>query len=410
MDIGETIDLGKIEIENYNYFLPEDRIAQFPLEHRDSSKLLVYRNKTITEDSFSNLTEYLDKDSLIVFNNTRVINARLQFKRGTRAMIEVFCIEPVKPSEYFKMFQTIGECQWWCMVGNLKKWKKGPLEMEVNVKNFITKLTAEKISNNENLILVSFRWNTNITFGELIDAAGLIPLPPYICREALPEDNIRYQTVYSKTEGSVAAPTAGLHFTDTVLNSLKKKSIASAFITLHVGSGTFKPVKSMNILDHEMHNEHFFINISDLEKIIHKKSKLIAVGTTSVRTLESIYWLGIKTIKNPSIRAEDLYINQWEVYYDTHEIPPLSAIESLYSWMKNNNSTVLHSYTKIIIVPGYRFRMIDVIITNFHQPKSTLLLLISAWTGEDWKRIYDFAIDNKFRFLSYGDSSVLFKS
>jgi S-adenosylmethionine:tRNA ribosyltransferase-isomerase len=409
MEKSITTDFGKIKIENFNYLLPEDRIARFPLEQRDSSKLLVYKNKHITEDRFSNLTEYLDEDSLLVFNNTRVIHARLQFILKTGARIEVFCIEPALPSDYPEMFQTKGVCEWWCMVGNLKKWKKGPLDMQASIKGVLTTLIAEKVKSHENTTLVSFRWNSEVTFGELIDSAGVIPLPPYLDREAVPEDNIRYQTVYSKTEGSVAAPTAGLHFTNVVLNSLKMKGIDSAFLTLHVGAGTFKPVNSINISDHVMHNEHFTLNISDLEKIIHKKGKLIAVGTTSVRTLESLYWLGIKTMENPNIRAEDLYLKQWEVYGNTSNIPPQSAIESLYNWMKNNNSAVLHSSTKIIIVPGYKFHMIDAIITNFHQPKSTLLLLISAWVGEDWKQIYDYAIYNHFRFLSYGDSSILFR-
>jgi S-adenosylmethionine:tRNA ribosyltransferase-isomerase len=409
MDTVEPIDFKSIKIENYCYTLADDRIARFPLEKRDSSKLLVYMNKNITEDSFSNLTEYLEEGSLMAFNNTRVIHARLEFKRETGARIEVFCIEPAQPSDYQEMFQTSEKCQWWCMVGNLKKWKRGTLEMLVRTNDVITTLTAEMIKSNENSTLVSFSWNNDITFGELIDAAGVIPLPPYLDRAALPEDNIRYQTVYSETEGSVAAPTAGLHFTDSVLGSLKMKAINSLFLTLHVGAGTFKPVKSVNISDHEMHNEHFFLNISDLEKLIQNKGKLIAVGTTSVRTLESLYWLGIKTIDNPSIRIENLNINQWEVYNTTRDISPLSSLGSLHLWMKNNNIMVLQSSTRIMIVPGYKFRMIDAIITNFHQPKSTLLLLISAWVGEDWKNIYDYAIKNNFRFLSYGDSSLIYK-
>jgi S-adenosylmethionine:tRNA ribosyltransferase-isomerase len=408
-EIKNHMQIGDIKIDDYNYSLPDNKIAQFPLEERDSSKLLVYRNRNICKDNFINLANHLDKKCLMVFNNTRVIHARLEFRRNTGAMIEVLCIEPVIPCEYNEMFGTTGECQWWCMVGNLKKWKTGSIEMPVNTKTGETTLTAEKKTTNENGSLVRFTWNTDLTFGEVIEAAGILPLPPYLNRDAVPEDDIRYQTIYSSIEGSVAAPTAGLHFTDVVFGALRKKSIDTAFLTLHIGAGTFKPVKSESIADHEMHTEHFFINITELEKIISKNGSLVAVGTTTVRTIESLYWLGVKTILNPAIKMHELIMNQWEAYSLPCDIPGLTALESLHKWMESNKLSILHSSTTIMIVPGYKFGLVDAIITNFHQPKSTLLLLISAWVGDDWKRIYNFAGRNNFRFLSYGDSSLLFK-
>jgi S-adenosylmethionine:tRNA ribosyltransferase-isomerase len=403
------VDIKDIKIEDYNYSLPDEKIARFPLEFRDRSKLLVYRNKNISEGSFINLADYIDENSLIVFNNTRVIHARLEFRRDTGSQIEILCLEPSQPADYSGMFKKTGECQWWCMVGNLKKWKKDFLEKQVNTREGKVTLSAKKIENNENATLVKFTWNAEISFSELLEDAGLIPIPPYLNRHAVPEDNIWYQTVYSKTEGSVAAPTAGLHFTEAVFDSIKKKGIESAFLTLHVGAGTFRPVKSDLITDHEMHPEHFSINSSSLEGIIRKRGKLIAVGTTSVRTIESLYWLGVKTIIDPDIKTDDLFLNQWEIYDATIEVPGLVALESLRKWMKKNTCDFLQSSTKIMIIPGYKFRLVEAIITNFHQPQSTLLLLISAWVGEDWKKIYKFAIYNNFRFLSYGDSSILYK-
>lgn len=404
------MDIGSIKIEDYNYTLPDEKIAKFPLKQRDMSKLLVYRNEAISETGFVNLAENLNKDSLLVFNNTRVIHARLEFRRVTGARIEVLCIEPHQPSDYDMMFREKGECSWWCMVGNLKKWKTGLLQMQVITSEGEVILLAEKIKKNENATLIKFKWNIEITFGELIEVAGTLPLPPYLNRRAIDNDRITYQTVYSQIEGSVASPTAGLHFTESVFASLKKKKTECAFLTLHVGAGTFKPVKSDSISKHEMHNEHFYINDFELEKIINKKGKLIAVGTTSVRTIESLYWLGVKTIVNPEIEQDKLVISQWENYGLRTEIDGLTALKSLSKWIKKHKLTVLHSATSIMIVPGYQFRLVDIIITNFHQPKSTLLLLISAWVGEDWKRIYKYALENDFRFLSYGDSSLLFRS
>jgi S-adenosylmethionine:tRNA ribosyltransferase-isomerase len=403
------VDIKDINIEDYNYSLPDKKIARFPLEFRDQSKLLVYRNREISEDSFIHLANHIDEKSLMVFNNTRVIHARLEFRRETGSRIEILCIKPSQPGGYTEMFQKTRECVWLCMVGNLKKWKNDTLVMRVIAGERMTTFCAEKLENYENSTLIKFSWNTDLTFGELIEAAGSIPLPPYLNRKVVPDDNIRYQTVYSKTEGSVAAPTAGLHFTEAIFDSLIKKAIDKAFITLHVGAGTFRPVRSGLINDHEMHTEHFFINSSDLEKIIRKKGLLIAVGTTSVRTIESLYWLGVKTLWNPDFKPEDLFLSQWEIYSLADDIDAVVALESLYKWMKHNHLTVLKSSTRIMIIPGYKFRLVDVIITNFHQPKSTLLLLISAWTGDDWKKIYRFALDKNFRFLSYGDSSILYK-
>jgi S-adenosylmethionine:tRNA ribosyltransferase-isomerase len=410
MDIGKKLmDIGEIRIADYNYLLPDDRIARFPAELRDRSKLLVYRAKSISEDSFFNLSDHIDEKSLMVFNNTRVIHARLEFRQETGSRIEVLCLEPSLPAGYPEMFQRKNDCEWLCMVGNLKKWKKGALQLRFFTGGTETILTAEKLQNSESTTLVRFVWDNDMTFGELIESAGIIPLPPYIDRKAIPEDKIRYQTVYSIIEGSVAAPTAGLHFTEAVFDSLKKKDIDKVFITLHVGAGTFKPIKSETIYDHEMHNEHFMIYSSDLEKIINKKGMLIAVGTTSVRTLESLYWLGVKTLGDPDIKPQDLVLDQWESYRNKGDVQGEVALESLCKWMKQNHLSVLNSSTRIIIIPGYKFRLVEAIITNFHQPGSTLLLLVSAWAGDDWKKIYRYAMDNDFRFLSYGDSSILYK-
>jgi S-adenosylmethionine:tRNA ribosyltransferase-isomerase len=402
-------DLIKIRIEDYDYHLPEGRIAKYPLEVRDQSKLLIYNCKGITADSFVNLSGYLKEGSLLVFNDTRVIHARLEFKRETGSRIEVFCLEPAEPSDYSLMFQKKQVCTWWCMIGNLKKWKNFILEKTIYINEFQVNLNAERLVTNENASLIKFSWDQDVAFGELIEAAGTLPLPPYLNREAIAEDDLRYQTIYSKEQGSVAAPTAGLHFTEEVFSSLREKNIDKSFVTLHVGAGTFKPVKSDLITGHEMHTEHFSVPIEVLEQIINKKGPLVAVGTTSVRTLESLFWLGTKTVVNPLVKPEELFTSQWEPYENDVTYNRVDVFDSLKNWMKRNKLKILHSNTRIMIVPGYKFRVVEAIITNFHQPKSTLLLLISAWVGEDWKRIYSYAGENGFRFLSYGDSSILFR-
>ncbi len=400
----------KINIEDYNYNLPEERIAQYPVKERDSSKLLVYRGGKISKDKFRNIHRYLPEDTLLVFNNTRVIRARLLFKKETGATIEILCLEPLVPFEYEQSFSSLSPVEWKCIVGNLKKWKNGTLTSVFDFKGKQFKLYAEKIKPEGEAWRIRFRWSAkDISFGEVTDAAGHIPLPPYVKREDENEDNVWYQTVYSRIKGSVAAPTAGLHFTEKVLNNIRNKGIKSAELTLHIGAGTFQPVKANDISQHAMHCEHFIISKSVLKTLIFFQGKIIAVGTTSVRTLESLYWLGVKVIRNPSFDESELLIEQWEPYTRVSEVSLEESFKALLEFMKKRKTASLNGATKIMIIPGYKFRVIDGMITNFHQPKSTLLLLISAWVGNDWKVIYNFAFDNNFRFLSYGDCSLLLK-
>ena len=399
-----------IELRDYDYDLPPGRIAQHPVSERDKSKLLVFRENNISSDIFSNISDYLPSGSLLVFNNTRVIRARLLFRKETGAGIEILCLEPVLPAEYELSFSSMEPVDWKCIVGNLKKWKKGSLELPFEHQQKTFTLTAEKIRNEGDTVIVRFSWKCNsLSFGEIIETAGHLPLPPYIEREDTDEDSNRYQTVYSSIKGSVAAPTAGLHFTGKVFEKIREKGIDKAEITLHVGAGTFQPVKSDNISGHEMHYEHFFVTAATIETLIANSGRIIPVGTTSVRTLESLYWLGIKAINDPELHKKGLSLGQWEPYSMKADVTVGESLEALIKIMQNNNLQVLHASTGIIIVPGYNFKMLSGIITNFHQPRSTLLLLISAWAGENWKKIYGFAMENEFRFLSYGDSSLLLK-
>jgi S-adenosylmethionine:tRNA ribosyltransferase-isomerase len=405
-----TKGFPKINIEDYNYNLPEERIAQYPVKERDSSKLLVYRGGKISKDKFRNIHRYLPEDTLLVFNNTRVIRARLLFKKETGATIEILCLEPLVPFEYEQSFSSLSPVEWKCIVGNLKKWKNGTLTSVFDFKGKQFKLYAEKIKPEGEAWRIRFRWSAkDISFGEVTDVAGHIPLPPYVKREDENKDNVWYQTVYSRIKGSVAAPTAGLHFTEKVLNNIRNKGIKSAELTLHIGAGTFQPVKANDISQHAMHCEHFIISKSVLKTLIFFQGKIIAVGTTSVRTLESLYWLGVKVIRNPSFDESELLIEQWEPYTRVSEVSLEESFKALLEFMKKRKTASLNGATKIMIIPGYKFRVIDGMITNFHQPKSTLLLLISAWVGNDWKVIYNFAFDNNFRFLSYGDCSLLLK-
>lgn len=399
-----------ILIDEYTYELPSERIAKYPLEKRDESKLLIYKNKSISEDNFKNIDKYLQENSLLVFNNTKVIQARLIFHKETGARIEIFCLEPIAPADFSLAFQQTGKCKWKCIVGNLKKWKDENISLYFKHNNKEYILTATKIDSNNSSQYIEFSWNnTELTFSEVLEAIGEIPIPPYLNREAEASDKERYQTIYSKHNGSVAAPTAGLHFTDNVFDKLKNKKIDFAELTLHVGAGTFKPVKSQTIGEHEMHTEHIYINRNTLQQLINNIGKITVVGTTSVRTLESIYWLGVKIIENNNIKPEELTISQWEVYNLNQNISTLSALSAVLKYMIDKNRETLPSTTQIIIVPSYRFRVINYLITNFHQPKSTLLLLIAAFIGDDWKKIYDYALNNNFRFLSYGDSCLLMK-
>ncbi|MGD0582206.1 MAG: S-adenosylmethionine:tRNA ribosyltransferase-isomerase [Bacteroidales bacterium] len=394
--------------EEYFYDLPEEKIAQYPLEERDLSKLLVYRDGKITSDFFYRIDDHIPEYSLLVFNNTKVIRARLVFMKKSGARIEIFCLEPFLPAEYSAAFSSRGPVEWKCLIGNLKKWKTGILETFFIDRGREARLTAEKVSEQGEAFLVRFSWDSqDLNFGEMIDSAGHVPLPPYIKRDDESSDSVTYQTIYAMISGSVAAPTAGLHFTRQVFDRLDQKNIIRAELTLHVGAGTFQPLKSQRISEHVMHTEHFFVSRNTIESLLKNTGKIIAVGTTSVRTLESLYWLGVKLDKNTSAEPSELFIDQWYPYEGECKVPSFQALETLLEWMERTKTRVLKAATRIIIVPGYKFRIIDGMITNFHQPGSTLLLLVAAWTGSDWKKIYDFALANDFRFLSYGDSSLL---
>lgn len=403
-----TAKTEQIRIEEFNYPLPDERIAKFPLTKRDESKLLVYRNGKIDEAVFKQLSDYLPQGSMLVYNNTRVIQARMLFQKETGAQIEVFCLEPVIPHDYALVFQQTESCSWLCLVGNLKKWKEGALHKTIRMGDKEVVLSAERIKTTGDSHLVRFSWNNpQVTFAELLDAAGILPIPPYLHRETRESDLQTYQTVYSKIKGSVAAPTAGLHFTPEVLAGLDAKGFTREEVTLHVGAGTFKPVKSEVIGDHEMHTEFISVRRSAIESIRTNLGRIIAVGTTSVRTLESLYYMGRTLVNNPDATSEELVVTQWTPYHDTEEVTAHEALTALLDYLDRNQTDTLLSATQIMIAPGYEFKIVKGIITNFHQPKSTLLLLISAFVNGNWKSIYNYALDNDFRFLSYGDSSLL---
>lgn len=403
-----TAKTEQIRIEEFNYPLPDERIAKFPLTKRDESKLLVYRNGKIDEAVFKQLSDYLPQGSMLVYNNTRVIQARMLFQKETGAQIEVFCLEPVIPHDYALVFQQTESCSWLCLVGNLKKWKEGALHKTIRMDDKEVVLSAERIKTTGDSHLVRFSWNNpQVTFAELLDAAGILPIPPYLHRETRESDLQTYQTVYSKIKGSVAAPTAGLHFTPEVLAGLDAKGFTREEVTLHVGAGTFKPVKSEVIGDHEMHTEFISVRRSAIENIRTNLGRIIAVGTTSVRTLESLYYMGRTLVNNPDATSEELVVTQWTPYHDTEEVTAHEALTALLDYLERNQTDTLLSATQIMIAPGYEFKIVKGIITNFHQPKSTLLLLISAFVNGNWKSIYNYALDNDFRFLSYGDSSLL---
>ena len=407
----------KIQISDYNYELPDERIAKFPKEQRDHSKLLLYQQGEVGEDMFYNLPKYLPKGALMVMNNTRVIQARLHFRKtnekgeNTGALIEIFLLEPAEPSDYELMFQTTKKCSWLCLVGNLKKWKEGALKRELKIKDETLTVSASRRGEHGTSQWIDFEWdNASISFAEILDAMGELPIPPYLNRETQESDLSTYQTVYSKIKGSVAAPTAGLHFTDNVLNELDSHGIEREELTLHVGAGTFRPVKSATIGEHEMHTEYIAVRRHTIERLIAHEGCAIAVGTTSVRTLESLYYMGLKVIQNPDIKEEELHVMQWEPYDDgckMDDVRSVDALQALLDWMVRHELTVLHSSTQIIIAPGYDYHIVKMLITNFHQPQSTLLLLVSAFVKGDWHKIYDYALSHDFRFLSYGDSSLL---
>ncbi len=401
-----------LSIEHYNYSLPPERIAQYPLANRDESKLLVFNGAPQTA-IFKKLADYLPKNSLLIFNDTKVVQARLNFQKESGAHIEIFCLEPHHPTrEIQEAFLQKETSVWKCLVGNRKKWKSGILKMVFKVNDEIAHLYAERISDSEESSFIQFSWMPKeLTFSEVLEESGKVPLPPYMNRKAEDDDRLRYQTIYAKYDGSVAAPTAGLHFTDAVFSSLKKKNISSDYVTLHVGAGTFKPVSSKNVTDHQMHTEQILGTRDLIEKLIAKQEKsLIAVGTTSIRTLESLFWLGTKMHYFPNL--ESYHLEQWEAY-ELAEKPLLTrqnALAEIIRFLDKKKENIFHSETRILIGPGYEFQIIDGMITNFHQPKSTLLLLISAYLGDDWKKIYDYALKNDYRFLSYGDSCLFLKN
>ena len=401
-----------IRIEDFNYPLPDERIAKYPLAERDSSKLLLYRGGTIKEEAFKSLPQYIPEGSLMVFNNTRVIQARLHFHKQTGALIEVFCLEPHTPADYQLAFAQTGACTWTCLVGNLKKWKEGRLERTIQVGEKELTLTAERIGVSGTGHEVRFDWaDEGVSFSEVLEAIGELPIPPYLNRDTEESDLKTYQTVYSKIKGSVAAPTAGLHFTPEVLAQLDERGIERNEITLHVGAGTFKPVKSEEIGDHEMHAEWIAVRRESIERLLAHGGRCTAVGTTSVRTLESLYYVGVLLSLNPNATQEDLHVKQWMPYeYAAATAQPLTtqeALQHIADYLERNHLPVLHTSTQIIIAPGYKFHIVERIITNFHQPQSTLLLLVSAFVGKAWRNIYDYALKHDFRFLSYGDSSLL---
>lgn len=397
-----------IKISDYNYPLPDERIAKFPLPVRDQSKLLVYRHGEVSETRFTSLPDYLETGELMIFNNTKVIQARLHFRKETGALIEIFCLEPIQPNDYVLNFQQTSHAAWLCMIGNLKKWKEGSLHKEMNVKGHTITLTATRGECRGTSHWVDFTWdNPEITFADILEVFGELPIPPYLNRETQESDKETYQTVYSKIKGSVAAPTAGLHFTERVLQALRDKGVDLEEVTLHVGAGTFKPVKSEEIEGHEMHTEYISVNRQTIEKLIAHGGKAIAVGTTSVRTLESLYYIGVTIASHPDAGQEELHVRQWQPY-ETH--PTMTTVESLQQildYMKRHELEALHTSTQIIIAPGYTYHIVQKMVTNFHQPQSTLLLLVSAFVKGDWQTIYDYALAHDFRFLSYGDSSLL---
>lgn len=402
----------KIKIQDFSYNLPQERIAKYPLAERDQSKLLVYKDGSISEEKFTNLSSFLPAGSLMVFNNTKVVPARLFFKKLSGAVIEIFCLEPVEPNDYALSFSSTSECSWNVVIGNAKRWKEGDVYFlcdESQSAAFDLDLRAELIYKGDNNgSVVKFKWKTGISFSEVLDICGRIPIPPYLNRDTEELDLERYQTLYARIKGSVAAPTAGLHFTDSVLDSIDNKGIKRENVCLHVGAGTFVPVKSEYISDHKMHTEPFSVTLQFLENLynLNDRQKVIAVGTTSTRCLESLYFLGVQCIKNGKPGS----VHQWEPYECEYEFTIKESIGALVEYLKRENMESLVARTAIIIVPSYKFRVVDILVTNFHQPQSTLLLLISAFTGgEKWKEIYNFALENGFRFLSYGDSSLLFK-
>ncbi len=398
-------------MENLKYILPENFIAKYPLTQRNSSKLLIYNGGKISHQVFSDLPSLISPNVLMVFNDTRVVQARLLFEKSTGSKIEIFCLEPHDPAEYYQAFQKTSESTWKCLVGNAKKWKSGSLVMQVDLGDNIHKqgisLHAEKTGRDKDAFLIRFKWDPeDVAFGDILEKAGHTPIPPYLKREAEPGDKQTYQTVYSLINGSVAAPTAGLHFTDAVLEQIDRKGINRLNLTLHVGAGTFQPVSTDDPAKHLMHAEHFYVSRRTLKALLDHKGDIMAVGTTTTRVLESLYWLGLKLASGKRSEKSPIFLDQWEAY----DISPghrADSLQQLLSYMEENGLEIMKGITRLMIIPNYKYRMVNQMITNFHQPGSTLLMLVAAFIGEDWKKIYDYALKNDFRFLSYGDSSLL---
>ena len=400
--------IPEIRIEDYNYNLPDERIAKYPLPQRDGSKLLHYKDGNVTEKKFSEIASLLPEGSIMVFNDTKVVPARLHFQRSTGAHIEIFCLEPVQPEEYVTMFAVTDKCRWKCIVGNVKRWKNDTLNLynpDSNEEVTSLALKADLIERQGETSIVEFSWEGGLPFSKVLEIGGSIPIPPYLNRNTEDVDLERYQTLYARFRGSVAAPTAGLHFTENVLQAIRERNITTETVCLHVGAGTFLPVKSSLVSEHTMHREPFVVTLDFLEKLLSKTGKLVAVGTTSVRTLESLYYVGVKCIET-GVPAD---VDQWDPYSREYSYTLDESLSALVDYLKKNNMKDIQLGTRIIIVPGYQFKVVDVLVTNFHQPQSTLLLLISGFVKGDWHKIYNFALDNDFRFLSYGDSSILFR-
>lgn len=399
--------IPEIRIEDYHYPLPEDRIAKYPLPERDASKLLIYKDGSVSERVFRQLPDELPAGALMVFNDTKVVPARLHFQRQTGAHIEIFCLEPVSPNEYNLAFAMTERCVWKCVIGNAKRWKEDVLALYNPAEDPLVRamqLEARLLERDGQTGLVEFSWKDASPFSRVLELCGSIPIPPYLNRETEDIDNERYQTLYARIRGSVAAPTAGLHFTDAVLEAIRRKGIGTETVCLHVGAGTFLPVKSSNVAEHPMHREPFVVRRSFIEKLLEGRP-VIAVGTTSVRTLESLFYVGVSILETGS--PQD--VGQWSPYERTYEATTAQALQAILGYMDGQGLDELAVGTRIIIVPGFRFRITDMLVTNFHQPESTLILLVSAFTGGDWRTIYDYALAHGFRFLSYGDSSLLFR-
>ena len=426
-------EVQNISIEDYNYPLPDERIAKYPLAERDASKLLVLKNDQITSSHFKNISKFLPKDSLLIFNETKVVRARLQFTKESGAAIEIFCLEPITGNgDYQLAFSSSSTSRWRCLVGNSRRWKNDKLTIEVNVSRRVSEsqshkdsnsqqptansqkamLYAERLEKNDNYSVVEFSWEpAELSFAEILEAAGEIPLPPYLHREAEASDRERYQTVFAKHEGSVAAPTAGLHFTNELIDRLKSEGVSFEEVTLHVGAGTFRPVSSEKIGEHEMHSETIAVRKSCIENLIKNINKtIIPVGTTSMRTIESLYWMGVMLIEE-GFKERNIHLNQWFPYKERESLPSAEeSLSAILKYMEMYHTEVFHASTALMIAPSCKINIAKALITNFHQPKSTLLLLVSALIGNKWKDVYQYALDNDFRFLSYGDSCLFVNS